>query len=287
MRWTALLLLSLASTARTADLDPHQQWLAFVQGAGLNAAGPIGMYAIQDMQELTPGKTLYLPRAERAALRWSDQAADDAVLRVEYKDKEVLASGKGVERVDLMRLPGRQIVLADRLTVRVSPLGSDALKLWLYNPDLVEQRKFRGLDFYPYDAKGVTSATFKRNEKPEPVNYLDSRERAGIMYVVGTATLTVDGKPVAIKAYSYQSNWADIEALLLLFRDRTAGKGTYGGGRVVDVTIPKGAPPEKITVNFNLAYSFLCAHSEFYNCPLALAERVDAALPYGEKYPPL
>jgi uncharacterized protein (DUF1684 family) len=159
--------------------------------------------------------------------------------------------------------------------------------VWLYNADLVEQRKFRGLDFYPYDTKGVVAATFRRNEKPEPVNYLDSRDRAGLMYAVGTATLTINGKALSIKAYSYERDWADIGALLLLFRDRTGGKGTYGGGRVIDVEIPQGAPPEKISVNFNNAYSFLCAHSPFYNCPLTLAERVDAALPYGEKYPPL
>ncbi len=35
-----------------------------------------------------------------------------------------------------------------------------------------------------------------------------------------------------------------------------------------------------------MAYSFLCAHSEFYNCPLVLTNRVDADLTYGEKFPP-
>ena len=70
MRWTLLLfLLFTAATPRAADLDPHQQWLSFVQGAGLNAAGPTGMYAIQHMHELKPGKTLYLPAGARDAMR--------------------------------------------------------------------------------------------------------------------------------------------------------------------------------------------------------------------------
>jgi hypothetical protein len=37
----------------------------------------------------------------------------------------------------------------------------------------------------------------------------------------------------------------------------------------------------------NTAYSFLCAHSEYYNCPLVLTNVIDTELNYGEKYPPL
>jgi uncharacterized protein (DUF1684 family) len=90
-----------------------------------------------------------------------------------------------------------------------------------------------------------------------------------------------------LDAFSYKNEWSDIDAVMLLVKDRTSGKTTYGGGRVVEVAFPKGTPPETMNVNFNMAYSFLCAHSEFYNCPLVLAGRIDAELDYGEKYPPL
>jgi hypothetical protein len=72
-----------------------------------------------------------------------------------------------------------------------------------------------------------------------------------------------------------------------LLRDRTSGKTTYGGGRVVDIHVPKGSPPQTITFDLNTAYSFLCAHSEFFNCPLVLANNLDVELKFGEKYPPL
>jgi hypothetical protein len=36
-----------------------------------------------------------------------------------------------------------------------------------------------------------------------------------------------------------------------------------------------------------MLYAFLCAHSDFYNCPLNLTDKVDAELAFGEKYPPL
>jgi hypothetical protein len=49
----------------------------------------------------------------------------------------------------------------------------------------------------------------------------------------------------------------------------------------------EGTPPERVTIDLNRTYSFLCAHSIFYNCPLVLTTRIDADLNYGEKYPPL
>jgi uncharacterized protein (DUF1684 family) len=73
---------------------------------------------------------------------------------------------------------------------------------------------------------------------------------------------------------------------MLFVRDGTSGVTTYEGGRVVDVSIPAGATPQPVTVNFNIAYSFLCAHSEYFNCPLVLTDRIAADLNYGEKYPP-
>jgi hypothetical protein len=48
-----------------------------------------------------------------------------------------------------------------------------------------------------------------------------------------------------------------------------------------------GKPPQTVTLNLNMAYSFLCAHSNFYNYPLVLTNYVDVPLEYGEKYPPL
>lgn len=303
MRRTLLSLLLAVSAAATAavDLTPHQHWLSFIQNAGYNAAGPTGMYAIQHMKQLEPGNVVYLRPGNRLGdWEWFEQAPTVPTVRVEYNDGKALISGPGIDATDLLKAPQRTLTLPNRLTVRASFLDT-SLKLWLYNPDLVEERKFRGLDYYPFDAKGVVTARFSRNDQPVPVNYLDSRDHAGVMYVVGTVKLPLGGKTHTLKAYSYEKDPAKIDAVLLLLKDKTSGKGSYGGGRVAEVELPqreastadaKTAPARTeasaaVTVNLNLAYSFLCAHSEFYNCPLALTDRVDAALAYGEKYPPL
>jgi hypothetical protein len=309
----ALLVATTTQAASAADLTPHQQWLSFVQGAGYNAAGPTGMYAVAHMKQLESGNIVYMrPGNKRGSWEWFEQAPSTPTVRVEYTGGKALISGPGIDSTNLLESPDRQLTLPNRLTVRASLLDQ-SLKLWLYNPDLVQERKFRGLDFFPFDAKGVVSAQFTRYAQPEPVNYLDSREHSGVMYIVGTLALPLDGRTHTLKAYSYEKDGSKIDAVLLLLKDKTSGKTSYGGGRVVEVQVPKVAATQDesvagsnkvetstsptteapaatgatVSVNLNTAYSFLCAHSECYNCPLTLTDRVDAALTYGEKFPPL
>ena len=284
--WWLSVLLGFSCLA--AETTPYQDWLEFQKEFADEAAGPAGMYAIQDMLEIDPGETAYLlPDKTAGEARWSKSANPAALASVEYRDKRATLSGQGIQTTDLLKLKEPFHALPNGLNVRASILRDRLLKVWLYNPKLVQQRKFKSLSFFPYDPQGVIKATFQRNDAPVAVNYLDSREAAGTMFVVGTLRMQLAGKPYDLKAYSHKKNWDEINALLLLLRDRTSGKTTYGGGRVVDIHIPAGAPPQAVTVNLNTAYSFLCAHSEYYNCPLVLTNNIDAELRYGEKYPPL
>ena len=263
------MLVLLALPCFAAEPSGEQEWLQFKQDFAQLAGGPTGMYAIKNMIELSPGATAQLP----------------AGVTVKFHDNRALTSGPGIQSTDLLQLKGESLPLGNGLAVKAT-LREKKLKVWLYDAKLPEQRKFQALDYFPYDPKGRITAAFRRNEKPIAVSYLDSREQAGTMYEVGVIDAVIDGKPQKLKTFSYRNDWKDIDALLLLLRDRTSGKTTYGGGRVVEITIPKGAPPPTITFDLNMAYSFLCAHSEFYNCPLVLTNRLDADLNYGEKYPP-
>lgn len=277
-----------------AQANPPEEWLAFQEEFKVFAAGPTGMYAAQDMQEVNPGDTMHLPSAKAPdTLRWARGAAQDGQALVEYRNGQLLLSGPGLQQADLLQVKGRQLPLPGGLIVKASPLRGQTLKLWLYNPALPAQRQFKGLAYFPYDPRGEVQGTFRRNEVPAPVNYLDSRDQQGVMYDVGSVAVQIEGQPYSLKAFSYKKSWDEIDELLVLLKDRTSGKTTYGGGRVVDVPLPKdpkdpkGAPVQTLKLNLNMAYSFLCAHSNYYNCPLVLTSYVDADLNFGEKYPPL
>lgn len=57
--------------------------------------------------------------------------------------------------------------------------------------------------------------------------------------------------------------------LFLPFSDITCGKGSYIGGRYIDMRIPKS---EKVTIDFNQAYNPYCAYNYKYSCPIVPLE---------------
>lgn len=279
------LLVLLTFPCHAADTAGYHEWLKFKQAMQAEAGGPTGMYAIQDMIELSAGESAHLP-ANKDKLRWSKTPPSASVATVKYADRRAMVSGPGIQSGDLLQLQGKALPLGNGLAAKGTLLREKTLKLWLYDAKLPSQKHFKQLDFFPYDARGRITGRFRRNEQPVAVSYLDSRQQAGTMYEVGVIEAPIEGKQYDLKTVSYRNDWDEIDVLLLLLRDGTSGKTTYGGGRVVEIYIPKGAPPATVTFDLNLAYSFLCAHSEFYNCPLVLTNRVGVDLPFGEKYPP-
>ncbi len=280
------LLVLLALPCHATDTAGYQEWLKFKQAMDAEAGGATGMYAIQDMIELSAGESAYLPANKKDNLRWSKAPPSGSIAAVKFADKRASVSGPAIQPSDLLQLQGKALPLGNGLAAKGTLLRDKTLKLWLYDAELPVKKHFKQLDFFPYDPRGRIAGRFRRNEQPVVVSYLDSRQQAGTMYEVGVIEARIEGKQYDLKTVSYQSNWTQVDALLLLLRDRTSGKTTYGGGRVVEISIPKGAPPATLTFDLNMAYSFLCAHSEFYNCPLVLTNRVDVDLPFGEKYPP-
>jgi uncharacterized protein len=280
--------LFLALPALATESEGYRNWLKFKEEHASYATGPTGYYAIQDMHQLKPGESLYLPRSSpTGGIRWSTQRDKTNLARIDYKDGKAILESPGLKTVDLLQSADQQAQLPEGLTVRVSFLHESLLKAWLYNAMLPAQRKFASLAYFDYDPRGTVQGTFQRFEQPAAVSYLDSRNEEGTMYVMGNLRLPIDGKPYDLKTYSYEKSWPDIETLLILLKDQTSGKTSYAGGRVTEIHFPKGAPPVTMAIDLNLAYSFLCAHSNFYNCPLRLTQDIQSELNYGEKYPPL
>jgi uncharacterized protein (DUF1684 family) len=74
--------------------------------------------------------------------------------------------------------------------------------------------------------------------------------------------------------------------LFLPFTDLTNGSKTYGGGRYLDLRIPK---KNKIIIDFNQAYNPHCAYNGKYSCPIvpeenALNIEIEAGVMYEDKY---
>lgn len=70
----------------------------------------------------------------------------------------------------------------------------------------------------------------------------------------------------------------------ILFRDATAGKETYGGGRYLELE-PTDLTDNRVVLDFNKAYNPYCAYNPGYACPLPPAENtLPVAIKAGERY---
>lgn len=147
-----------------------------------------------------------------------------------------------------------------------------------------DRKTFKGLDFYPIDLDYRVEAQFKRtpNERPFAVGTSSGQTKYLIKY--GEVHFTIKGQKAKLAVYQSQRLLQMPqykEYLFLPFTDATTGTTSYGGGRFMDLTIPKG---NTILLDFNKAYNPYCAYSDGWNCTIPPAENsLDIAIKAGVK----
>ena len=104
--------------------------------------------------------------------------------------------------------------------------------------------------------------------------------------IYGIAEFTLDGKTFKMPVYQSQDlmkNPEYADHLFFPFTDLTNGHQTYGGGRFIDLHIPKDG--KNLIIDFNQAYNPYCAYSHNYSCPLVPEEnQMDIEVPAGVMY---
>ncbi|WP_422348664.1 DUF1684 domain-containing protein [Flagellimonas sp.] len=129
------------------------------------------------------------------------------------------------------------------------------------------RKDFNGLDFYEPDTTYIVHAKLERT--PEAIPFLmkttTNDHRNEVVY--GIAHFELHGTPYQLEIYqSMDEPDEGLEDYLFLpFLDNTNGNETYGGGRYIDLTIPKG---DTIVIDFNKAYNPYCVYNKKYSCPL-------------------
>ncbi|KQT25824.1 hypothetical protein ASG22_03725 [Chryseobacterium sp. Leaf405] len=132
---------------------------------------------------------------------------------------------------------------------------------------------FKAHPFFPIDSKYRVTAKFAKTENAEPFELPTSSGKTKSYREYGKATFELDGKSYTLTLYQSlalikQKKYKDY--LFLPFRDATNEKETYGGGKYMDLTIPKG---NTIVLDFNKSYQPYCAYNAYdYNCPIVPEE---------------
>lgn len=145
---------------------------------------------------------------------------------------------------------------------------------------------FNGHEFYPVAARFAVKARLVKTKKPATFKMKTSTDRLPEYVKYGELHFVLAGKAQTLEIYQSVSlrekpGYADY--LFLPFTDATNGEETYGGGRYLDLKIPKG---KTLELDFNKAYNPYCAYNYQYSCPVPpLANRLEIAVEAGVKKP--
>lgn len=149
---------------------------------------------------------------------------------------------------------------------------------------------FKDHPFFPIDLKYRIKAKFERTENAVSFDLPTSSGKTQPYMEYGKATFQLDGKMHTLSIYQSlnlikKPGFEDY--LFLPFRDETNGKETYGGGKYMDLRIPK---TDEILLDFNQSYQPFCAYNAYdYNCPIVPEEnflplRIEAGVQYHDVY---
>lgn len=190
--------------------------------------------------------------------------------------KAVLKSDAGGAEPDVLSLGPLTVQIIERqgrLGVRVKDRQSEV------------RRNFKGMKHYPIEPRYRFIAAYAPHPQPRSISVPNVLGAAESLPSPGTATFELDGKTYRLDPV--------IEApgdkqLFFIFRDRTAGKTTYGAGRFLYADPPADLrQPGQIVLDFNKAYSPPCAFTPFATCPLPPAQnRLPVPIEAGEQFDP-
>ncbi|NJO03861.1 MAG: DUF1684 domain-containing protein [Bacteroidia bacterium] len=141
---------------------------------------------------------------------------------------------------------------------------------------------FDGLRYFAIDPQYRVTARLVRNTKPTERKMATSDHRSRSYRVFGELHFSLGGQNCHLTIYEpLQPIPGYPKHLFLPFTDQTSGQESYGGGRYLDLTIPKS---DTLELDFNRAYNPYCAYSPAYSCPIPPRQnRLPIAVRAGEK----
>jgi len=152
-----------------------------------------------------------------------------------------------------------------------------------------ERDSFAGLRYYEHDAAFRVVARVEAGDGSELVIDTGGDDGAVRYRRAGALVFTLGGRECRLTVLSLVQYAG---GLFVPFRDGTAGRETYGGGRYLFDTakdtdglaleIQAGSP--EVVIDFNYAYNASCAYSPRWACPLAPPENhLQVEVRAGEK----
>ncbi len=185
---------------------------------------------------------------------------------IEFTEREMGTSLENRDWVSIGRASFHVIEREGRYILRLADSESEVRK------------RFRGRVWYDLDDQYRVKAKFVPYDPPRKIAIVNVIDEVSDEPAPGYVEFELDGRKHRLDAVG------DGDGLFFVFRDATAGQGTYPPGRFLYVE-KKPAPGETFVLDLNRAYNPPCAFSEFTTCPLPPKQNIlGVKIEAGEKY---
>lgn len=162
-----------------------------------------------------------------------------------------------------------------RLQLR-RPGGAFALRV--ANLKAEAMRRYRGLNYFPFDGRFRVAATFTPSPGAREVTVESTQGGPQKLPHAGRLDFKLLGQDCTLDAFLDRD---EPDVLFVIFRDGTSGRETYGVGRYVYVA--RSADGTAV-LDFNKAFNPLCAYGPLFFCPIPPKQNhLPLRIPAGEK----
>ncbi|MCF8302138.1 MAG: DUF1684 domain-containing protein [Bacteroidales bacterium] len=166
----------------------------------------------------------------------------------------------------------RKIKNQEFLNTEKTPLTSDQVN------------EFEGLKYFEVDSSFRIKAVLQPFEKQDTFKMATTTEREPEYIRYAKAKFSLKGKQHTLEVYRNvqllnKPEYSDY--IFIPFTDKTSGNESYGGGRYLDLQLPRN---DSLLIDFNYAYNPYCAYNSGYSCPVPpRVNHLDVAIEAGEK----
>ncbi len=236
------------------------------------------------------GATVYLD-ISHAYPRFQNQTCEDCIIIERRGEKWIQV--KGLPDQEPIKIEsGKFAPVAKSGEILVSPAyyeGDKKMRIFVHDLSQAELDDKRKRTFFPYQADLSIMTEFSWLPQPQSVVIQRSDGSSKKMQKVAELKGKLEGKEISLSIYNFSegAGYKQDKASMLLFRDFSNGKKTYGAGRFLNVEFPQKLGQlkqgDKVPVNFNYAYNPPCAVSTGFHCPLP-QDTVSVTVEAGEAY---
>ncbi len=153
-----------------------------------------------------------------------------------------------------------------------------------FNAEEREEFSKKGLQYYLPNINYKLVADFRMDTSFPVFQMPTTTDRKPNYRIYGFLNFEVNDticKLVVFQNFDMKDHPEHGQYVFIPFKDNTNEYTTYGGGRYIDIEIPK---TNKVELDFNLAYNPYCAYSPRWSCPLVPGvNSLGVAVMAGEK----